>query len=183
VSTSAARSVSSATACGETKATFHPLSQWLLDAMFILYRYRRVSCGFVRNILLKFAGCCIGWLCFVNKDWIEVNDAIKDDGFGDGAGSLLFWRGFDERASDVDSEPSIRHSDDCPFDPVERRTLNFLGCAVGRSIVPMSQLYVAISFEAASGKVGLRFRSWVLQSMTLPNSTRLPASPAARLMV
>jgi hypothetical protein len=27
------RSVSGAAACGETKATFHPLSHWLLDAM------------------------------------------------------------------------------------------------------------------------------------------------------
>src|SRR5437764_15356390 len=33
-------------------------------------------------------------------------------------------------------------------------------------------------FEAVKGKVAFRFDSLVFQSITLPNSTRLPASPA-----
>src|ERR1022692_4698778 len=43
-------------------------------------------------------------------------------------------------------------------------TSNFLGSALGRSIVPMSQLYVAMGLEAASGKVAFRFDSLVFQT-------------------
>ena len=39
-----------------------------------------------------------------------------------------------------------------------------------------------MGLEAASGKVAFRFDSLVFQSITLADSTRLPASPAERLM-
>src|SRR5215470_3332947 len=42
----------------------------------------------------------------------------------------------------------------------------------------MSQLYVAFQLVAVNGKVALRFALLDFQSITLPNSTRLPASPS-----
>src|SRR6185369_17842482 len=47
----------------------------------------------------------------------------------------------------------------------------------------MSQLYVAILFADVNGNVAFRFACLVFQSITLLNSTRLPASPADRLIV
>src|SRR4029453_10502585 len=47
----------------------------------------------------------------------------------------------------------------------------------------MSQLYVALKLLAVNGKVALRLALLVFQSITFPNSTRFPASPADKRIV
>src|ERR1700679_4254542 len=60
-------------------------------------------------------------------------------------------------------------------------TSNCRSVALGRWIVPTSQLYVASLFDALRGMATLRLAERVFQSMAFANSTRLPALPAARL--
>ena len=50
-----------------------------------------------------------------------------------------------------------------------RRHFKFLWLRRRSSMVPMSQLYVAIAFDAVSGKTALRFDSRVLHSITFPD--------------
>src|SRR5215469_15285305 len=62
-------------------------------------------------------------------------------------------------------------------------TSNWRSFALGRSMVPIPQLYVAFSLDALNGMTALRLADRSFQSIALSNSTRFPASPAARLTV